>query len=122
MPNLDDLRGVLFEQLKRIQDPKEKFDASRTRAITDIAGRLLESARLEIDYARATKKAGLSKFLAGPESTEKSVEALEEKPKTQPESMPEAKKVQPVSVSDTSVYTASGIKTVVGNVLTHKLR
>jgi len=84
MPNLDDLRGVLFEQLKRIQDPKEKFDASRTRAITDIAGRLLESARLEIDYARATKKAGLSKFLAGPESTEKSVEALEEKPKTQP--------------------------------------
>ena len=61
MPNLDDLRGVLFEQLKRIQDPKEKFDASRTRAITDIAGRLLESARLEIDYARATKKAGVSK-------------------------------------------------------------
>lgn len=121
MPNLDDLRGVLFEQLKRIQDPKEKFDASRTRAITDIAGRLLESARLEIDYARATKKAGLSKFLAGPESTEKSVEALEEKPKTQPESMPEAKKVQPPSVSGTSVYTAAGIKTVEGNITTHKM-
>lgn len=122
MPNLDDLRGVLFEQLKRIQDPKEKFDASRTRAITDIAGRLLESARLEIDYARATKKAGVSKFLSLAESAEESFEVLEEKPKTQPESMPEAKKVQPVSVSDTSVYTAAGIKTVEGNITTHKMR
>ena len=62
MPNLDDLRGVLFEQLKRIQDPKEKFDASRTRAITDIAGRLLESARLEIDYARQPKKRACQHF------------------------------------------------------------
>ena len=122
MPNLDDLRGVLFEQLKRIQDPKEKFDASRTRAMTDIAGRLLESARLEIDYARATKKAGLSKFLAGPESAEQSVESLEEKQETQPESMPEAKKVQPASVSGTSVYTGAGIKTVEGNITTHKMR
>ena len=122
MPNLDDLRVVLFEQLKRVQDPKEKFDAARTRAITDIAGRLLDSARLEIDYARATKKAGLSKFLAGPESTEKSVEALEDHQKTQPESMSEAKKVPPESVSGTSVYTAAGIKTVEGNITTHKMR
>ena len=122
MPNLDDLRGVLFEQLKRIQDPKEKFDASRTRAITDIAGRLLESARLEIDYARATKKAGVSKFLSLAESAEESFEVLEEKPKTQPESMPEAKKVQPASVSGTSVDTAAGIKTVEGNITTHKMR
>jgi hypothetical protein len=122
MPNLDDLRVVLFEQLKRVQDPKEKFDAARTRAITDIAGRLLDSARLEIDYAHKTKKPARSNFLAVTETAEQSAELLEEKQEVQPESMSEPKKVELGAASGESVYTASGIKTVVGNVLTHKLR
>ena len=105
MPSLDDLRTALFDQLKRVQDPKEKFDAARTRAVTDIAGRLLDTARIEIDYARTTKKTMPSGFIGHLDAPTPKVD--------EPALLPGG----PVSTS-----TAHGTKTVDGNITTHKLK
>lgn len=56
MPNLSDLREMLFEELRRVQSPHHEFNAARTRAATEIAGRICDTARLEIDYNRAAKR------------------------------------------------------------------
>lgn len=50
---LADLRNHLFETLEELRDPASRMDLSRARAICDVSGRIIDSARVEVDMVRA---------------------------------------------------------------------
>jgi hypothetical protein len=69
MKTVNDLRDVLFEQLERLRgkevDPKE---LDRARAIADVSKVIVESAKVEVDFVKATGADGGSGFI--PQATE----------------------------------------------------
>lgn len=102
MSDIATLRTALFDELKRVQDKNEKFDAARTRAVTEISGRILDSARVEIDYARATRRSVNTGFL----------------PQGSDPILPEPPKPQEQGDS----LTQTGVKSVSGAITTHRMR
>lgn len=46
------LRAILFETLRGVKDGTVELDKART--ISDISARLIETAKVEVDYLRAT--------------------------------------------------------------------
>lgn len=91
MHSLSDLREMLFAELKSVQNPDHKFDAARTRAATEVAGRICETARLEIDYAKAAKRVVKMGF------------------------------IEATTQDENTKQTATGTLTRQGNVTTHKM-
>jgi len=49
---MDDLRSVIFDTIDDVR--KNKIDAATARAISDLAQNVINSAKAEADYARAT--------------------------------------------------------------------
>jgi len=49
---MDDLRSVIFDTIDDVR--KSKIDAATARAISDLAQNVINSAKAEADYARAT--------------------------------------------------------------------
>lgn len=61
MPNtLEDLREHLFETLKALRDKEHPMDVERARAISEVAKTVIDSAKAEVDYMRATGRDDLS--------------------------------------------------------------
>lgn len=59
---ISDLRNHLFEQLERLNDAelsKEDLEKEiwRSEAMTDVAGKIIESAKVEVDFIRVAGKA-----------------------------------------------------------------
>ena len=52
MKTMDDLRSVIFETIDDVR--KGKLDASTAKAISELSQNVINSAKAEADYARAT--------------------------------------------------------------------
>lgn len=55
MKTMDDLRSVIFETIDDVR--KGKLDASTAKAISELSQNVINSAKAEADYARATGQA-----------------------------------------------------------------
>ena len=62
---LTDVRNQLMATLQELRAPKP-METDRARAIAQVAGVLIESARVEVDYIKATGGAEVSSFLESP--------------------------------------------------------
>ena len=51
---LTDLRNHLFETLESLKDDEKPMDIERARAVCLVAGKLIESAKVEVDFLKAT--------------------------------------------------------------------
>lgn len=49
---ITDLRGHLFDTLRRLKDKDNPLEIERARAISDIAQTIINSAKAEVDYLR----------------------------------------------------------------------
>lgn len=57
MKNIADLREHLFAQLDALADPNRKVDLRRMRLTHDIAERIIDTARVEVQFAAVMKGA-----------------------------------------------------------------
>lgn len=51
---IEDLRNHLFEMLETIKDPDAKVDLARYRLGVDVANSLIDSAKVEVEFVKAT--------------------------------------------------------------------
>lgn len=56
---LEALREQLFATIRDLRDPAKPMDIERGRAISDVARRVIESAKVEVDYVKATGREDL---------------------------------------------------------------
>jgi hypothetical protein len=50
----EDLRNHLFATLEALQDPDKPMDLERAKMIADVAQVIVNSAKVEVEFARAT--------------------------------------------------------------------
>lgn len=51
---LEDLRNHLFETIEQLKDKENPMDIDRAKAVAEVAGVILDSAKVEIGYMRVT--------------------------------------------------------------------
>lgn len=51
---MPDLRNHLFATLEALQDKDNPMDIPRAKAVAEVAGKLIESAKVEVDFLRVT--------------------------------------------------------------------
>lgn len=51
---LTDLRQIMFQTLRGLQDKEKPLDLESAKAITDTAQVIINSAKVEVDYIKAT--------------------------------------------------------------------
>ena len=56
--SIDDVRGHLFAALERLQDNDNPMDIDRAKTIAQVAGVLVDTARVEVDFCRVTGGTG----------------------------------------------------------------
>jgi hypothetical protein len=66
---VDDLRNHLFDTLEALRDPEKPMDVARAKAISDIAQTIINSAKVEVDFLKATNLDGSSEFFESSEQT-----------------------------------------------------
>ena len=93
MKTMDDLRSVIFDTIDDVR--KSKIDAATARAISDLAQNVINSAKAEADYARATGQVVRSGLI----STEPAAPPLPAPTAAQPRAAPTA--AAPASVTRT---------------------
>lgn len=93
MKTMDDLRSVIFDTIDDVR--KSKIDAATARAISDLAQSVINSAKAEADYARATGQVVRSGLI----STEPAAPPLPAPTAAQPIAAPTA--AAPASVTRT---------------------
>jgi hypothetical protein len=60
---IEDLRDHLFETLEALKDPDKPMDIARAKAVADVARVIVESAKVEVDYVRATGQESRTHFI-----------------------------------------------------------
>lgn len=61
---IEDLRNHLFITIERLlDDDDDKMDVSRAKAVKDVAQAVINSAKVEVDFLRATNAVGGSGFI-----------------------------------------------------------
>jgi len=60
---MTDLRDHLFETLEALKDDEKPMEIARAKAIADVAGKLIDSAKVEVDFIRAVGAKSGSQFL-----------------------------------------------------------
>lgn len=68
--SMDDLREHLFATLRGLQDKDAPMDIERARAVANVAGVLIDSARVEVEYSKVTGTETGSRFLAAPKDAD----------------------------------------------------
>lgn len=63
--DINELREHLFATLRGVRDKENPMDIDRAKAVVLVAGALIDTARVEIDFARVTGSESASKFLSG---------------------------------------------------------
>lgn len=66
---ISDLRNHLFETLEALKDKENPMDIERAKAITGVAGAIVDSAKVENDYLKITGGSG-SGFVEEPKLVE----------------------------------------------------
>ena len=89
METADDLRAVLFRTINGLTDKENPLELARAKAVAEVAQVIVNVGKLEVDYARATKKPLRSGFLIAPEEIPEETPSLPE-PRPQPEEELEA--------------------------------
>jgi len=51
---IEDLRNHLFATLEALQDDENPMDITRAKAISDVAQTIINSAKVEVDFLKAT--------------------------------------------------------------------
>lgn len=51
---ISDLRDHLFETLEALKDEEKPMEIARAKAIAEVAGVVIESAKVEVDFLRVT--------------------------------------------------------------------
>lgn len=51
---IEDLRNHLFATLEALQDEEKPMEIERAKAVADVAQVIVNSAKIEVDYLRAT--------------------------------------------------------------------
>lgn len=62
--NLEKLRSHLFSAIDSLMDEKNPMEIDRAKAVSDVAQTIINSAKLEVDYMKATGQT-TTKFLGG---------------------------------------------------------
>lgn len=60
---INDLRNHLFETLEALKDDEKPIEIARARAIADIARQIVDSARVEVAFLKATGAVRSTDFL-----------------------------------------------------------
>lgn len=60
---INDLRDHLFETLEALRDKDEPMDIARAKAVADVAKVIVESAKVEVDFLKATGGLPASGFI-----------------------------------------------------------
>ena len=60
---IEDLRDHLFETLEALKDDEKPMDVSRAKAIADVSGRIIDSAKVENEYLSITGATAGSGFI-----------------------------------------------------------
>jgi len=60
---IEDLRNHLFETLEQLKDPEKPLEIERARAIADVAKKIIDSAKVEVDFLRVTGHVAGSGFI-----------------------------------------------------------
>lgn len=58
-----DLRAELFATLRALNDKANPMDVERAKAVSDVAQVIVNSAKVEVDFVKATGRNGGSGFL-----------------------------------------------------------
>lgn len=56
--NIEQLRDVLFAQLADLRDDKKPLDLDRLKGVVNVAGRIIETAKVEVDYMKVSGGTG----------------------------------------------------------------
>lgn len=70
---IEDVRNHLFMALERLNDedePVSEQELARAKAITDVAQVIINSAKIEVDYLKATKRKQGTGFIPAGEAIE----------------------------------------------------
>ena len=62
---IEDLRNHLFATIEALQDEDNPMEVGRAKAISDVAQTIINSAKVEIDFIRATEREPESGFFEG---------------------------------------------------------
>jgi len=62
-----DLRNHLFETLESLKDKEDPMEIGRAQAIGDIAKQLIETAKVEVAYAKVTGAEASTEFFETPD-------------------------------------------------------
>lgn len=57
---IEGLREHLFGTLAALRDEKNPMDIGRARAVSEVAHTIIESAKVEVEYMKTTKRPGTS--------------------------------------------------------------
>ena len=49
---MEDLRNHLFETLEGLKDPDDPMDIDRAKAVAEVAGKLIDSAKVEVEFLK----------------------------------------------------------------------
>ena len=63
MNDINALRTALFDTLRGLQNKEDPLDIERAKAINETAQTIINSAKVEVDFARTTGQAVISGFL-----------------------------------------------------------
>jgi len=51
---IEDLRNHLFETIEALKDPDKPMEIERAKAVADVAQKIIDSAKVEVDFMRVT--------------------------------------------------------------------
>jgi hypothetical protein len=60
---IDGLRVELFATLRALRDQEKPMPVDRARAVAEVAGKIIDSAKVEVEHAKVTKQIPASGFL-----------------------------------------------------------
>lgn len=60
---IEDLRNHLFETLEALKDPDKPMELDRARAVADVARVIVDSAKAEVEYLKATGRTAGTGFI-----------------------------------------------------------
>ena len=75
--NIEQLRDVLFAQLADLRDKQKPLDLDRLKGVVEVSGRLIETAKVEVDFMRVSGGMGTG-FIEN--KTPRQIAATPEKP------------------------------------------
>jgi hypothetical protein len=73
--DINSLREHLFATIEALRDDEKPMDIQRAKAISDVAQTIINSAKVEVDFANATGQQVDSKFLPSTEKPPQAVQA-----------------------------------------------